>query len=496
MNLSMRPLGPLCGVLALATVALAQVATPPVRGAGRTFRDPALAFLEPYGLQNFSDHHVEALSTLLAAQAQYDAGEFSAAKSTLDALWADHPSGHWSWGSLPSKPFGINIGSPPCYYSLRMLSDTTDWRVANPQFTQASRSVRLTVVLVGKSSGIEPRDLQEIQQGTGVPVQHVLDPLLLADGSKVVHESLHLFREYVVAMTEGGLDVETRVLHLPDLDLPVHATTLSGRFYAGPTDASALWYDIDQADIDATDWWWLIYPSHVPEQYPDFQGAEFVTGGMGTGPEGRSPYFVIDDRWLVRKPPHIGSGPYSKIEREAYLPQWLQHEFFHHLFRTYPEFGLEATPHQWFNLSTWPPDFQGRYEADYFHEALYKRLQTATHPLTSALRYATADAPWHLFDVDELLGDYQRSPILNNWHVGTIQLGPQLEWQNLAGVDWNLTDDIARGHLLTGPDCPYYTSGWLGTKFDVVLKRDALGDFLPELEGFSFLGELYERVGP
>jgi hypothetical protein len=57
---------------------------------------------------------------------------------------------------------------------------------------------------------------------------------------------------------------------------------------------------------------------------------------MGTGAEGFSPFFIIDDRWIVRKPPHIGTGEYSDVERSVYLPQWFQHEFFHHLFRTYP----------------------------------------------------------------------------------------------------------------------------------------------------------------
>jgi hypothetical protein len=187
--------------------------------------------------------------------------------------------------------------------------------------------------------------------------------------------------------------------------MPVHAEALPGRYYAGPMDVSALWYEIGLTDMAEADWWWLIYPSHVPEQYPAFQNAEFVTGGMGTGPVGPSPYFIIDDRWLLRKPPHIGTGTYSKIEREAYLPQWLQHEFFHHLFRTYREFGLEDTPHQWFDRNTWPVDFVGRYEADYFHEAVYKRFLTATPPLSAALRYATAGAPLHMFDTQALVGD-------------------------------------------------------------------------------------------
>jgi hypothetical protein len=488
-----RLLGALSLALACAATVSAQSAGPGRSRATPTRLGPAQEFLSPYGLANFPAHYVEAFSALVDAQARFDAGDFVGAKGTLDALWASHPTGHPSWGNLPIRPFGLFIGSPPAYYGLRMLSDTTEWRVQHPGFTQASRTVRLTVVLAGSSSGIEPRNLQELQAGTGVPVQHPLEPALRADGSRIVHESLHLFREYVLAMTNGGLDVETRILDLPMLDVPVHAAALPGVFYAGPTNASDIWYSIPQNELAEADWWWLLYPSHVPEQYPDFQGAEFVTGGMGTGPIGRSPFFIIDDRWLVRKPPHLGSGPYSKLERDAYLPQWLAHEFFHHLFRTYPQFGLEDTPHEWFDLSNWPPDFVGRYEADYFHEALYRRLLGATPPLTSALRYATAGAPWGLFGVQDVLGAYERHPILNAWHIGMIQFGPGLEWRNQAGVEWGLQDDVANGRLLTGPDCPYFGLGWNGSKFDVVLRRDALGDLLPEIEGFLFTGELYER---
>ena len=457
--------------------------------------DPAEEFLAPYGLDNFPDHYVEALSALLRARTHYEAGQVGQAKTVLDALWAQHPVGHPSWGGLPTQPFGLFIGSPPAYYALRMLSDTVEWRLANPGQGAALRTARLTVVLVGKSSGIEPQNATDLAQGTGVFVQHTLDPLLLADGNAVVHQSLELFREYVVAATEGALDVEVQVLHLPDLELPVHAYKSGSFAVAGLVDAESLWWSIPEPVIEATDWWWVLYPSHVPEQHLDFAGVEFITGGMGTGAQAGSPYFVIDDRWLVRKPPHLGSGPYSDVEREAYLPQWLQHEFFHYLFRTYPEFGLEDTPHQWFDTSTWPPDFVGTYEADYFHEALHKRLQNAATPLVKAMRYATAGAPWHLFDVGDLLGSYQRSPVLNDWHLGSIQLAPQLEWQNQAGVDWNLQDDVAHGRLPTGPDCPYFGT-WSGSRFDVALERDALGDLLPVLSGFFFNGDLYERIGP
>lgn len=63
---------------------------------------------------------------------------------------------------------------------------------------------------------------------------------------------------------------------------------------------------------------------------------EWVTGGMTSGPSG-SPCFIANDTWFLDKPAHLGAGPYSRAERQAYQPQWFMHEFYHHLFGAYPE---------------------------------------------------------------------------------------------------------------------------------------------------------------
>lgn len=457
--------------------------------------DPAVAFLRPYGLNNFTNFYKRALRTWLKSSWRHERGEYQDAGAQLTALWNQNPTGAPGWGNLPTQPFGINIGSPPCYYSLRMLSDANDWRIqSSVTHSVPVREAVMSVILVGNTHGIEPRSLSELQQGTGIPVTHQLDGRLLDQDNLIVHQSLGLFEEYVFAMTDGMLGVDVNIIHLPAVDMEVHATINGGSKFAGLVDPWQVWQHLSEQQLEETDWWWLIYPSHVPEQYPDFTNAEFITGGMGTGATGASPLFLIDDRWLVRKPPHIGTGEYSVVEREAYLPQWLQHEFFHHLFRTYPEFGLEDTPHQWFNPATWPADFDGRYEADYFHEAMFKRLQGATPPLHVALRYATADAPWETLDVSDVVGSYRREPVQNAWHIGTISqvTGNSLLWSNNAGVSWVLDAQLLDGELLTGPDCPYYNPP-NGTKFDIVLERDALGDLTSVVEGFSFSGELYEK---
>ena len=73
------------------------------------------------------------------------------------------------------------MGTPVAYYGLRMLSDTAAWRAANPNHGPALRTGRLTVILVGQSNGIEPQDVQDIALGSGVHVDHTLEPLLLDD---------------------------------------------------------------------------------------------------------------------------------------------------------------------------------------------------------------------------------------------------------------------------------------------------------------------------
>ncbi len=455
--------------------------------------DPAYRLLAPYGLDNFPPQVVRALETFVSVSAAAEAGDHLGARSALDALWADYPLGDPSWGALPTQPFGLNMGSPTCYYALRMLDHMTNWRLVNPGAGPAPRSVRLTVVVVGQSHGIEPRNVAELVAGGGVPVTHELDPRVLANGRAAIHESLALFKEYVYVMTEGRLGVVTNVLELPDVDLAVQATVSGGRWIASLLEPADVWPHVDADELAATDWWWLVYPSHVPEQYPAFTTAEFITGGMGLGPDLQSPLFLIDDRWLVRKPPHLGAGPYTALERKAYLPQWLQHEFFHHLYRIYPEFGLEVTSHQWFDPSTWPSDFVGRYEPDYYHESLVRRLRFGSPPLHVKLRYATADAPWDQLTPADVMGTYRRLPFLNGWHIGDVRsVGGNYEWLNTAGVSWSLADDIANGVLHTGPDCPYFDLP-SGKRFQLVLERDAIGDLTTDLAGFAFLGEMYRR---
>lgn len=471
---------------------------------------PAKEIFAPYNEKRFTALAKESAETYFAAEEAYKAGEFQTANKTLNQFWKVHPPGTDKWEKAYgdadgfAKTTGANFGSPLGYYALRMLTDCAKWRAPKKnKGPDKPATVTFTVLLVGKSAGVQPRTVAEFNNKGGIAVENAIDPRLAENDHAVMRQSMWLFQEYVNAITDGKLAVKVEFLPLPQLTVPVKAHAKPFR-YAGLGDkATDMVFAAVPAEVRRrTDWWLLVYPSHVPKAAP-FASTEFITGGIGGGPDGRTPLFMVDDLWFVRKPPHLGRGDYTEFERRLYLPQWFQHEFFHHLFATYPAFKLEAKDHQWFDRKTWPADFAGTQEPDYYHEALHKRLKTpqAQPPLELALRYAgPPDAVLKKLTPEALVGTYVRSPRENDYHEGTIEAaakkkGPALVWTNKAGVSWGLTPDLAAGVLKTGPDNPYFKDAPddAARAFHLVLARDAAGEYLPEVTGFRFNGELYSR---
>lgn len=92
--------------------------------------------------------------------------------------------------------------------------------------------------------------------------------------------------------------------------------------------------------------------------------------------------------------------------------------------------------------------------------------------------------------IDEILGDYQRTPVENGWHQGSIEAVPgsqhRLRWRNNAGITWILRLATDKEILKTDQSCPYFQSG--GTEF-IVERRGG------KVVGFRFNGELYVRDG-
>ena len=129
---------------------------------------------------------------------------------------------------------------------------------------------------------------------------------------------------------------------------------------------------------------------------------------------------------------------------------------------------------------TWPADFEGVYEPDYYAEALTKRLLAAAPSLAEGLSAPEMADPGGL-DAALLVGDYVREPVLNEWHQVTITLdGADLRWVNAAGVSWSLS--LGKDGLWAGPDCPYGEQ-------QIPVQVDDGG-----VVGLWFGGELYGRV--
>ncbi len=449
----------------------------------------------------------ESLEVFIGAEAAYKSKDYKKASSLLEAFWQKNPPATEAWAKAYREAHnigltkGINIGCPPAYYSLRMLTDCVRWRVAGGKQDSKPSVATFTAILVGQSKGIEPRTKAELAEGKGEVQTHTLHPALLADSSRIVREPFWLWGEYMLASTNGKLLTKVHIEYLKDLTVPVGASESQRRYACMVGEADALiWAAVPEKVKKSTDWWWILYPSHVPAQYPDFTTTEFITGGMGTGPDGVSPCFISDDRWLVKKPPHLGKGLMTDIERNAYLPQWFQHEFFHHLFRSYPEFGLEAKDHQWFDRKTWPAGFEGFIEPDYYYEAMHKMLKPkASPPMHVTMRYTPPPASlYKSLKLELLVGDYRHEPVENDWHIGRITIESVdskrlLRWTNKAGKSWLLTPDLLKGELAIGTDCPYYSES--ASPFRVQFRRDSDGNYTPVLTGFVFNSAFYRRVG-
>ena len=133
--------------------------------------------------------------------------------------------------------------------------------------------------------------------------------------------------------------------------------------------------------------------------------------------------------------------------------------------------------------NTWT-DSGANLKATRFYRASLASLQSYTPPPAPQI------VP-RIFTTNDVLGDYQRLPVQNSWHVGSIIRKPGsatlLQWTNQAGVKWNLTPAFTNQLLLTDGTNPYQNSPG-GQNF-------TLAQVAGQLAGFYFNGELYSKVG-
>lgn len=416
------------------------------------------------GREAFPEPAASALEALLLAEDEVDAGDLSSARARVEGLFAVWP--HASDGWLVAAPAGLNLGSPVAYYGLRMLERIV---AAGPR--EPAGTLQMTAIVAPCATVTRPT-LPDLAPET---VSLDLDPDILANDARVLRESTNLFRRWVTAITAG---VTVELVVVPMEGCATVTYTDDGSTIVSYPDTAAMVAAIPADVARDADFFWVIAPSGVPGDGSGY-GRHFITGGMGG--VGARPLFLSDDGWFVRKPEHLGRGRYSTIERRAYQPQWFQHEFMHHLFRTWPEFGLEDTSHQWFDRSTWPDDFEGRFEPDYYSEAIDKRLLGATPSLAEALRgrtYADMDTT----PLSAVAGEFRREPVENDWHLVAVTVASaEATWTNQAGVSWSLL--VRQGTLYSGRGCPYGEQ-----RLDVELADEG------DVAALWFNGERYGRA--
>ncbi|MCB9611357.1 MAG: hypothetical protein H6722_02775 [Sandaracinus sp.] len=420
------------------------------------------AHYETYGGRDaFSAVHRDALETLLYAEDEIAAGDLEAARERLDALLE---GGGFDARGWPSSSDPVNVGSPVAYYGLRMVDQIV--RLDRP----VTGTLQMTAV-VATCAEVSRPTLPDLEAEV---VNLDVDPRVLADDARVLHQATALFRRWVQAIS--GLEV--RLVVAPMEGCTTVTYTDDGSIVVSYPDANQMVESVSAEVRSTTNLWWVVAPSGVQGDGRGF-GRHFITGGMSGYGRGQ-PLFLSDDAWFLRKPEHLGTGDYTDVERRAYHPQWFQHEFMHHLFRTWPDFGLEDTSHQWFDRGTWPADFVGSIEPDYYAEALEKRLLDATPSLAEALA-VLSPGPLGATPLTALEGAYERRPVENGYHEVTVRVaGGVATWRNAAGASWALV--VEDGYLRAAPTSPYPDES-------VFLDRE--GEVVVAL---WFLGERYERL--
>ena len=444
------------------------------------------------GRTAFDINQLLALETLFFTIEDIENNNLEEAREQIDYVFSEIPLSNNMWYQISNSTNStnsactscpINIGLPVSYYGLRMLDQIIS--LGNPS---NAGTLKMTAVVATCANVTRP-SLPDLAPET---VFKNIAPEILANDYKILNESTSLFRNWVKSIT-GGYDVELEVYEVEDCT-EVGFSDNGELIISYVSNSAEL---INQVPLDIaenTDFWWTIVPSGVPGDGSGYN-RNFITGGMGGYKRAgdtryNRPHFISDDAWFIRKPEHLGLGPYHEIELKAYQPQWFQHEFMHYLYAIWNQYNLEPSGHSWFDRSTWPSDFIGAFEPDYYAESIDKRLINANPTLALGLEfpgspYHTLQDPYDytLNNLDKLNGSFRREPVTNGYHIVeiTVNINGQISWSNEAGVSWNLEN--RDGVLWTPANSPYGEQK-IGIYFQS--NQDVLG--------VIFLNELYTKV--
>ena len=327
--------------------------------------------------ESFTPRYVEMLTKVLEAEDKVYAKDYVGARAIVLALIAKYPvmtneSGYSVWwdnyweSKNKSKLDPPHFGEPGIYAQLRMLDDITKMGVKKA--LPGTTALQMAIV-IPQCSNIRPK--------TGpILLNERISPEIEENSYEVVRQSLRLLESYLLAISGGELRLELNFYKLNTcLEINVNNTyTL---------DATPPLMQLPAGVLEKSDMFWLLYPMN-------FDAGVDYGFSSGVGGYDNKPVFISEDDWILKKKAGQGAGFRTEVERRMYLPEWFQHEIFHHFFSSWPEFELEKTDHQWlFFKSSWPSDFTGQVEEDYFSEALNKRLYGATPSIAKKLKRAT-----------------------------------------------------------------------------------------------------------
>jgi len=241
---------------------------------------PSQLMLKPLGITQFPPLYQRAIDVYFTAVAAYQKQDYAAAQKILQALWTEVPPGDPAWKKLQKESSDLqsvaDFGVPPAYAALRMLTDCVAWRIKNTLPVAPPTTVQLTVVFVGKSTGPEPETLAELDKHEGRLTTNSLDAALDGlKGEQMVNDSYWLFDEYILAITQGRTQVKRVFVRLPAFT--AHVGLHRGGVELSRKVSEEIWAAVPANIARSTDWWHLVYPSHVPKS-TEFADERFVTG--------------------------------------------------------------------------------------------------------------------------------------------------------------------------------------------------------------------------
>ena len=489
-----------------------------------------ITFLKQYGLDAFPIAEVDGARTFYTVINLLSNGQIFEAKNMMDDFWRKYPTTNVdAWGRIPKpSPVTSTIEHSP-QAALVMLKDIVDWWTRKNLGQVPNYVVRpmiLGVVTQGVISGILPRTFEELVWTSGDPSlvraatkgennTTYLDPRFTANFHESTRWGFWLFSEYIYAMTDGRLQMYIKPYI--QQDPTIFKIMYDPSKTRGERGALSLILEPNQdqynRELDAVrtfDMTLFLTPTVNLQRLRKLGVPGFGSGGAGFA-GGKSSIHAQVHGWMIR--PFATIAEKDKTTDDIVLRRpteliwsladFIWHEWAHTVNWLYPEIPIEKKGHDYFDRTTWPPDFVGQTQHEYFSEFMKKRLLifgTGVMELTKRLlRHDPSPAELKGITLDYLLGKYFYNNV-KSYEEQNVHWRGQIEkynkspivWHNDANAYLNLYPQVdAQGNLLS-----INVRRDDGGVFYFVLERDAEGNYLPVCKKFVLDASTYVKVLP